>query len=177
MLSIKRYINIFFVLLGLVNLLACKKYPEDKFWHLTTAMKRLRSHPWHLSKLYVNGADSTLVHLHNMDPTRNDPRDFAFYVKEGMNLKTHWGKGVTTNIQKDIGFDIVISNNKRELEISNKVTYKTIQMPNSNNLITLSIFWINDNKTWKIKKLTSDEFIMESNATSKNELVRIEFKK
>jgi hypothetical protein len=176
MLNIKRYINIFFVLLGLVNLLACKKYPEDKFWHLTTAMKRLRSHPWHLSKLYVNGADSTLVHLHNMDPTRNDPRDFAFYVKEGMNLKVPTGQGVTTNVQRDRGFSVVFSKNKNELKMGGPV-YRTITLSGSNKVVGLSVFWITDNSIWKIKKLTSDEFIVECNATTKNELVRIEFKK
>lgn len=158
------------IILGLgFGFTACKKYPEDGHFSWQMAKKRLRGHTWYMSKLYVNGADSTLVHLQQMDPSHTNPSDFSFHLVEGMNYHTNHSKLVTTNVLKNKGADFDIDDKKQTLQITG----------NELGFISLgrirSIFWSNSSKLWIIKKLTKTEFIMETTTTD-NQLIRFEFK-
>lgn len=127
----------------------------------------MRAHSWKLNKLFINGSDSTLVHIHKMDPNRNNPSDFEFFIIEGMNYKTNGGKAVLTNYYANLDFSLSIENKKKVLGF-----LPVFYSPNTSHsffLVSASI------RLWEIKKLTKDELIFETNYNS--DLIRFEFKK
>ena len=86
------YFKIILIISILFSFYACKKYPDDHKISLQSAKKRLREHDWHLSKLFVNGEDSTMTHLHNIIPNSSNPSDFYFKVTKGLNYKSDGGE-------------------------------------------------------------------------------------
>ncbi len=171
------------LILSLLFISGCKKYPDDHKISLQTAKKRLQAHQWYFSKLFINGADSTMAHLHNIIPNSTSPRDFSFMVTKGLNYKTDGGEISFPFIPKppntstpDYTSTISINKHKTILKIAGGF------VDNYNNgAITPStmnsIMYISDsrlgNGEWEITKLTKTDLHIKT--TFNNYEVKFEF--
>lgn len=172
---------LFVALLGFLLLfITCKKYPEDHKISLQTAKKRLRAHPWYFSKLTINGADSTMTHLHNIIPNATKLSDFYFKVTQGINYKTDGGEIAFPFYPKpSSSYPDIVSN----ISINKKKTILTLSggiIDNYNNGAVIpstknSIFYIVgvSEVDWEITKLTKTDLHIKS--TYDNYEVKFEF--
>jgi hypothetical protein len=172
------YLSIFFTLI--IILAGCKKYPEDHKISLQTAKKRLRQHAWHLSKLYINGADSTMAHLHNIIPGSNKTRDFSFMVTKGLNYKTDGGEISFPFFPKPNSaypdYTSIISINKHKTILS--IGGGTIDNYHNGPIVSSnsnSIMWVigSSQVDWEITKLTKTDLHLKT--TNNNYEVKFEF--
>lgn len=155
---------------------SCKKYPENDRVYLESAKRRLRTHPWYFNKLYINGADSTLEHLHKFILS-NETSDFYFKVTDGLDYNHNSGKFnvpfTAKGIYPALESDVELKNEKKIMRFS-PIFYSPTLTYISNPSTSNSLFWIPENDDWTIKKLTKTDLIIQTNYN--NYEVRFEFK-
>lgn len=153
----------------LLTLSMCKKYPEDRKISLKSPLKRISAHPWKISKIQINGADST-YHSFSMPDKNIFNIILANTVFDFKNSKSIYSSPDHTN------YDFIWEN--PPFNSDNKIWYTENKKKNISFIIGLvnneSILHINpNNNSWEIKKLTSTEFHVE--LEEKSIMYRIEF--
>ncbi len=172
----KKHISSFFLhflMFLIVALTGCKKYPDDHKISLQTAKKRFRAHEWFFSKLFINGKDSTMTHLHNILPTKNSTRDLSFKITEGLNYKSDGGVIAFPFYPKPTSAYPDLTS---AMSINEKKTVLTMGWPIMNTLIPNTMnssIWIPIRTTWEITKLTKTDLHIKS--TYNNYEVKFEF--
>ncbi len=141
----KKVSNILILILFVIVFCACRKYPDDGKLSLNTPYDRLRKHSWKLIDINIDGADSTNKSWPALGPT-------ASFNLNGFELTFGAKKADDpTDYSLNDGGPFwywYFANHKKELRISMVIGF-TSMLP------------YEDNRNWKILKLTDDDLFLE----------------
>lgn len=151
-----------YFLVSVIIFSACKKYPENDRMYLKPIKHRLENHTWRLTMLSINGADSTLAHVHRMLPASTQASDFRIRIDDGFGI-SDLSITARANVSAP-DFGMRLENHKKDIYIEFSKYSKTG-----------AVLWVPESRKWRIKKLTKEEFIIQTNYHNNN--IRVEFKK